>query len=92
MVRTNDKQSLLCELGGSCRCGLIVLRLATLSADEMQLSEHDDDQSGTECEVERVELDRDGHCRKIDWVWKESSDFKCSQAFEIACVVGLNVG
>jgi hypothetical protein len=27
----------------------------------MQLSEHDEDQSGTECEVERVELDRDSH-------------------------------
>jgi hypothetical protein len=65
--------------------------LATLSADEVQLSEHDDDQSSTECEVERVELDRDGHCCKIEWVWKESSDFKCSQASEIACVVGLNV-
>ena len=48
-------------MNDSCRCSLAVLRLATLSADEMQLSEHDEDQSGTECEVERVELDRDSH-------------------------------
>lgn len=76
----------------SCRCSLTVLQLATLSADEVQLSEHDDDQGGTECEVEGVELDRDGHRGLIELILKESSDFKCSLTFFwIVCVIGLNV-
>ena len=50
----------------SCRCGVIVSRLATLSAGEVTLGQHDDDQSGTECEVEGVELDWDGHGCLID--------------------------
>lgn len=60
MVRTNDKAEPTVS-SHSCRCSLIVLQLATLSADEVQLSEHDDDQGGTECEVEGVELDWDCH-------------------------------
>ena len=63
-------------MNDSCRCSLAVLRLTTLSADEMQLSEHDDDQSGAECEVERVELDRDGHGCMIGSTSSGSSDFK----------------
>ena len=50
----------------SCRCVVIVSRLATLSAAEVQLGQHDDDQSRTKCEVERVELDWDGHGCLID--------------------------
>ena len=45
----------------SCRCSLVLSLLATLPADEMQLSQHDDDQGGAEGEVEGVELDWDGH-------------------------------
>jgi hypothetical protein len=41
--------------------GLSVLQLTTLSASEVQLSDHEDHQYGAESEVERVELDFDGH-------------------------------
>jgi hypothetical protein len=41
--------------------GLSVLQLTTLSASEKQLSNHEDHQDRGEGEVERVELDRDGH-------------------------------
>jgi hypothetical protein len=44
----------------------MVSRLATLSAGEMQFGQHDDDQSGTQCEVEGVELDWDGHACLIN--------------------------
>jgi hypothetical protein len=40
---------------------LLALHLTTLSASEIQLSDHEDDQHGAESEVERVELDFDGH-------------------------------
>jgi hypothetical protein len=40
---------------------LFALQLTTLSASEMQLGDHEDDQHGAESEVERVELDFDGH-------------------------------
>jgi hypothetical protein len=40
---------------------LLTLQLTTLSASEMQLSDHEDDQHGAESEVKRVELDFDGH-------------------------------
>ena len=45
----------------SCRCNLVLSLTATLPADEMQLSQHNDDQGGAEGEVEGVELDWDGH-------------------------------
>lgn len=48
----------------SCRCNLVLSLSGTLPADEMQLSQHNDDQGGVEGEVKGVELDWDGHS---DW-------------------------
>ena len=44
-------------VGGLCRRSLDFSQSSTLSAGEIQLGQHDDDQSGAECEVEGVELD-----------------------------------
>ena len=71
----------------SCRCNLVVLHLAALSAGEVQLSEHDHDQGGTECEVEGVELDRDGHGCLIELMLEESRDVKCWLTF-LGCLCG----
>jgi hypothetical protein len=50
--------------GRLTRYNLIALELATLSASGKQFSKHDDHQHGAEGEVERVELDWNGHgCR-----------------------------
>ena len=64
-------------VSGSCRRSLVVSQLSTLSAGEVHLSQHDYDQCGTECEVEGVELDWNGHGCLIEWVWKESRDWAC---------------
>jgi hypothetical protein len=54
---------LLIEAGSSTRlgCSFTALQSTTLSASEMQLSDHENDQHGAESEVERIELDFDGH-------------------------------
>ena len=59
----------------SCRCSLVLSLLATLPADEMQLSQHDDDQGGAEGEVEGVELDWDGHGCLINLMMIRSRDW-----------------
>lgn len=71
----------------SCRCNLVVLHLAALSAGEVQLSEHDHDQGGTECEVEGVELDRDGHGCLMELMLEESREVKCLLTF-LGCLCG----
>ena len=50
----------------SSRCSLIALRVAALSANGVQLNQHDDDQGGTEREVEGVELDGSGRGGRVD--------------------------
>jgi hypothetical protein len=91
VVRTSGKPKAIYDIERSCRCSLIRLQLATLSADEVQLGQHDNDQSGTECEVERVELDWDGHSRLIGLTLKELRDVRYSLVSEVVFVVGLDV-
>jgi hypothetical protein len=69
---------LLIVAGKSSRFGfdLSVLQSTTFSASEMQLSKHEDHQDRAESEVERVELDLDGHSNGLElglnvfmWCW-----------------------
>lgn len=69
----------------SCRCDLIALRVVPLSANEVQLSQHDDDQGGAEGEVEGVELDWNGHSCLIGLVMIQSRDKACSRWYQASC-------